>query len=283
MPDGEHPYTPGMPPGWTPQDWEPRHIDLLALGVPVRLRCWGDEPDEVAKHVRRAWSATLAAPAVPAVTLDVVVTADDLVRTAAAGSGAVAERSVAGALHVLSGRVTLAGIQQQAGRLWMLHGAALADPDTGATVALVAPSGTGKSTASRTLGRRFGYVTDETTAIAPDLRIHPHAKPLSIVRPGTDVKEQLAPVDVGLLPAPAAPTLAAVVLLRRDGTRDVAVERLRTSMAIAALAPETSFLGRLPRPLSFLAGIIEQTSGVFEAHYDEARDLEPVIADLVRR
>jgi hypothetical protein len=272
-----------MPPGWTPQDWEPRHIHLLALGVLVRLRCWGDEPDEVATHVRRAWSAAIAEPAVPAVTVDVVVTADDEVRTAAEASAAIAEPSIAAALHVLSGRVTLAAIQRQAGRLWMLHGAALADPESGATVALVAPSGTGKSTASRTLGRRFGYVTDETTAVAADLRVLPHAKPLSIVRAGSDLKDQVSPEDAGLLPTPAAPTLAAVVLLRRDGTRDLAVERLRTSLAIAALAPETSYLGRLPRPLSFLAGIIEQTSGVFEARYAEAADLEPLLAELVGR
>src|SRR4051794_21543545 len=147
-----------MPPGWTPSDWEPRHIDLLTLGVPVRLRCWGDDPDLVADHVRRAWSAALAPSAgrEPSVVLDVVVTTDDVIRSTATGSGAVADRAISTVLHVLSSRVTLAAIEQQAGRLWMLHGAALADPQSGASVALVAPSGTGKSTASRTLGRRFG-------------------------------------------------------------------------------------------------------------------------------
>src|SRR3954447_8487655 len=115
-----------MPPGWTPSDWEPRHIDLLTLGVPVRLRCWGDDPDVVAAHVRRAWSAALA-PSVsdPSVVIDVVVTADDDVRTAAARSGVVVARSIPTVLHMLSSRVTVAAIEQQAGRLWMLHGAAL--------------------------------------------------------------------------------------------------------------------------------------------------------------
>ncbi|SFB87156.1 hypothetical protein SAMN04487968_102102 [Nocardioides terrae] len=273
-----------MPPGWTPPDWESRHIDLLALGVPVRLRCWGDEPDEVAKHVRRAWAAAIAiAPAAPSVVLDVVVTADEQVRTTASAAGAIADPSIEIVLHILSGRVTLAAIDQQAGRLWMLHGAALADPVTGASVALVAPSGTGKSTAARTLGRRFGYLTDETTGIGADLTIHPHAKPLSIVRSGTFVKEQVGPAEVDLLPGHATPALRAILLLRRDGTRTVGVERLRTSMAIAGLAPETSYLGRLPRPLSFVAGVIERTAGVFDVHYDEAADLEPVVADLVSR
>lgn len=273
-----------MPPVWTPPDWEPLPVDIAALGVPVRLQCWGDRPDELAAHVRLAWSAAVAERRVdPALVIDVVVTTDGAALAAAAAADAVVDRSIATALHLLSTRVTTAAIERQAGRLWMLHAAALADPASGASVALVAPSGTGKSTASRTLGRSFGYLTDETTAIGPDLVIHPHPKPLSIVQAGTQIKEQVAPAEAGLLTAPADPTLAAIVVLRRDGTREVGVERLRTSMAIAALAPETSFLSRLPQPLSFLAGIIDQTAGVFEAHYDEAADLEPLVAELVGR
>lgn len=272
-----------MPLGWTPQDWEPRNIDLLTLGVPVRLRCWGDDPDGLERRVRRAWAAALAptGSVAPAVVLDVVATADEQLRAAASVDGAVADSSLEIVLHMLSTSVTLAAIEQQAGKLWMLHGAALAHPRTGATVALVAPSGTGKSTAARTLGRRFGYLTDETTGIAADLAIHPHAKPLSLVQPGTFIKQQIDPATMDLLPAPAAPRLRAIVVLKRDGTREVDVRQLRTSMALAALAPETSFVGRLPHPLSFVADIIEQTRGVFEAHYVEVADLEPVVADLV--
>lgn len=271
-----------MPLGWTPSDWEPRPVDLLTLGVPVRLRCWGEDPDHVAEHVRRAWSAAVDPTAPdPAVVIDVVVTADDEVRTSADAARAIATSSIPMALHLISNRVTAAAVEHQAGRLWMLHAAGLADPVTGATVALVGPSGTGKSTAARLLGRRFGYVTDETTAVAHDLRIHGYAKPLSVVRPGTGIKDQLAPDGIGLVPAPPVPTLRAVLVLRRDGTREVGLERLRTSMALAALAPETSYLARLPRPLSFVAGIIERTAGVFEAHYAEAADLEPVVTDLV--
>src|SRR3954447_3422423 len=101
-----------MPPGWTPSDWEPRHIDLLTLGVPVRLRCWGDDPDLVADHVRRAWSAALAPSAgrEPSVVLDVVVTTDDDVRTAATDADAVAAGSIPLALHLISNRVTAAAV-----------------------------------------------------------------------------------------------------------------------------------------------------------------------------
>lgn len=260
-----------------------RDVDLHTLGVGVRLRCSGDDADGLARTVRRAWSATLSAPCVDAVVIDVVVTADPGTRARARAEGAVTARSVATALHRLSGRVTLAAIERQAGRLWLLHGAAVADPVSGRAVALVGAPGTGVSTASRALGRRFGYVTDETTAVAPDLAILPHPKPLSIARTGNSVKEQLAPEDAGLLPTPATPTLAAVLVLHRDAAdgSGVGTERLRTSMALAALAPETSYLGRLPRPLSFVAGIIEQTTGVFETHYAEAADLEPVVAELL--
>jgi len=275
-----------MPPGWTPPDWEPRHIDLLTLGVPVRLRCWGDDSEQVERRVRRSWAGALLpelSEVVPSVVIDVVVAEDDATCRAAAEVGAVADRSIDVVLHHLSARVTVGVIEYQAGRLWMLHGAALADPASGAAIALVAPSGTGKTTAARVLGRRFGYLTDETTGVAPDLTIHPHGKPLSLVRSDSALKEQVAPAELGLLPGPPTPTLRAIVILRRDGTRTVALDRLRTAMAIAMLAPETSYLGRLDRPLHFVAGIIEQTAGVFEAHYDEAADLEPVVNGLVSR
>ena len=40
-------------------------------------------------------------------------------------------------------------------------------------------------------------------------------------------------------------------------------------------------LAQPARPLTLVARIIERTAGVFEAHYEEAADLEPVIAELV--
>ena len=49
----------------------------------------------------------------------------------------------------------------------MLHAAGIADAD-GLVVALVGPSGMGKTTASSYLARHgFGYVTDETVSIGP--------------------------------------------------------------------------------------------------------------------
>ena len=45
----------------------------------------------------------------------------------------------------------------------------------------MAASGTGKTTAARTLGRHLGYLTDETVSVGPDLDVLPYQKPLSVV------------------------------------------------------------------------------------------------------
>lgn len=248
-------------------------VALTTLGVPLDLRLSAPTPDgaaELEAAVRRAWDwavdARASAPSDPAANLDVPL-----------------DHDVATTLHHLSTRVTQAAIGQQQGRLWMLHAAALTHPTTGAAVALVAPSGTGKSTAARTLGRTWGYLSDETTGIERSGRMVPHPKPLSIVQPGSPLKDQVGPAAAGLA-RPADPgSLAAVVMLERDGTPTVDLEPVRTAAAIALLAEQTSYLGRLPRPLSFVAEILERTRGVFVAHYREAADLEPALDVLVTR
>jgi hypothetical protein len=53
----------------------------------------------------------------------------------------------------LTSRLTVAAILANAGDLTMLHACGLADPETGAVVALVAKSGTGKTTAASVLAR----------------------------------------------------------------------------------------------------------------------------------
>ena len=72
-------------------------------------------------------------------------------------------------------------------------------------LALVGPSGTGKTTATRLLATRLGYVSDETVSIDPDGTVAPHPKPLSVVaRPtaGRGDKQQLSPDDLGLAARP---------------------------------------------------------------------------------
>ena len=62
----------------------------------------------------------------------------------------------------LTSRITLAMIEQLVGRGVMLHAAVIGDPESKRAVALVGVSGSGKTTASRFLGSKFAYLTDET-------------------------------------------------------------------------------------------------------------------------
>lgn len=263
-----------MPPSASPTDWVRRVVVLTTLGVPVRLRLsapTATQADELTQAVRRAWAWTLTdaptdAPPSDPVDLDVPLLGD-----------------VETTMHHLSSALTLEVVERQAGRLWMLHAAALADPESGATVLLVAPSGTGKSTAARTLARRWGYVTDETAGIAADGRVVAHPKPLSIVRPGTSVKAQVSPADAGLVRPDAAPWLAGIVIIERDGATPVATAPVRTAVALARLGEQTSYLARMERPLSFMASLIERAGGVRRARYREAAELEPLVAQLMGR
>ena len=64
-------------------------------------------------------------------------------------------------------------IQQLAGKRTMLHAAAIGDPATKRALVLVGASGRGKTTAAQYLGKKFTYLTDETTIVAPTARFTP--------------------------------------------------------------------------------------------------------------
>ena len=76
----------------------------------------------------------------------------------------------------LSIDVTLAALAQRAGELLLLHAAGLAAPDGGGVVVLVGPSGRGKTTAARVLGRHFRYVSDESIGIDTDGTVLPYRR-----------------------------------------------------------------------------------------------------------
>ena len=61
-----------------------------------------------------------------------------------------------GLAEAVTSEVTVAAILESAGELTMLHACGVADEE-GLVVALVAKSGTGKTTASSQLARTFGY------------------------------------------------------------------------------------------------------------------------------
>ena len=168
----------------------------------------------------------------------------------------------------------------------MFHAGALCDQTTGATIAMVAPGGTGKTTLVRTLGATRGYVTDETVAVDADLTISPYCKPLSVRRPDSrQPKDEMAPADLGLTPPRVPPWLAGMVLLRRDlglGS-EVVVETVDVLDALVLLAPESSSLARLERPLHRLAALLDAVGGLRRVHYHDARDLEPVVREILGR
>jgi hypothetical protein len=179
--------------------------------------------------------------------------------------------------------VTMRAIDHQAGRLVMLHAAGVADPATGRTVALVAPSGVGKTTAARALCRRLGYVTDETLAVREDGSIAVYPKPLSVLEsPGNGHKAQLSPDDLDLVPAPVACTIAGVVVLDRDGSAEAWLESVPLLAALARLGSESSYLSRLPKPLHRQAGVVDRAGGLKVLHYADREQLPELVDDVLR-
>ena len=185
------------------------------------------------------------------------------------------------ALSDLSTRVTLAALDALRGTRLLLHAAGVAAPD-GRVLALVGPSGRGKTTAVRHLGTRFGYVSDESVAVDEALTVWPYRKPLSVIVEGKPFKEQIAPSDLGLLPLPDAPLrLAGITLLDRDPeTDEPGVRRVDLIDAICEMTPQISYLAELPSPLQYVARIVGGVGGITRLVYRDAADLPPVVSDM---
>jgi hypothetical protein len=249
-------------------------LRLRAMDTLVDLDFGGSLGASLAHDVRRAWARCLVPSGSDAadVHLQVVLDEDPAVVAAASAEGALACTDRTQVLDALSPRVTVAAITHQAGALMMLHACGLAGGD-GRTIGLVGPSGTGKTTASRTLGARLGYVTDEALAIRPDGTVAAYPKPLSIKVDGSPFKDQVSPDDLGLAPTPAANRLVGLAVLSRDGSAEPWVEDISTVQALAMLATESSFLVRVPSPLHRLAEIVDGAGGLRVLHYAEAAHL----------
>ena len=123
-------------------------------------------------------------------------------------------------LHFLSQAVTVACIDKLAGTKLMLHACAIGDPDSGRALAVVAASGTGKTTFATTMGPGRTYLTDETVCLTEDQHVIPYPKPLS-VNSSAGFKDQVDPGSLGMLRPQAPGSLAGVWLLERT-TDDVA-------------------------------------------------------------
>lgn len=250
-------------------------IGIEGLGAAIDIDVVGARAEQVAPIIARAWSGAVRTEGLPERTLRI-------------GTDGVDESVELGSeedehlLHHLSHVVTQAAIEARAGELMMLHAAGLADPSSGRTVALVAPSGTGKTTLCHHLGSDYGYVSDETIGFDADLTVWPYRKPLSIVQPGAQLKTQVSPDDIGLGAAPPYAVLAAIVFLERDQyVAELDIAEVRTIAALPMLAEHTSYLGRHRRPLGFLAEALESTGGLRVARYRDVDQLRPLVDALL--
>lgn len=243
---------------------------VSALGCTVRIDVSDLSSADVAE-IRRVWGDAAPLAGDPAPAAELVVQAYD-------------ELSTARMLSLLSQQVTFAAIQARKGELWMLHAAGLADPQ-GRVVALIGPSGTGKTTAAKTLATRYGYVSDETSGISIDGDVLPYRKPLSVIEDGQKIKVQRSPSELGLRPLPDRPLrLAAIVLLdrRTDGPDQAVLEDCDLAEALPDLVAQTSYISSVDSALQTIAAHAEAVGGVRRVVYREASSLADAIEPLFR-
>lgn len=241
----------------------PLHVRVMGVVIAI------DVPDQSTRdRIAHQWSRATVAPDAPA---EASVSYHD-------GSTASEDMEDYG----LTSRVTLAALEATAGQRVNLHAGGVADGE-GRLLALVAPSGTGKTTATLALAARLGYVSDETVSIAPDGTVAPHAKPLSVIldpdRPFE--KRQLSPDDLGLLPTPETARLTRLVLLHRGGDGPRGLAHLDRVDALLQLTEQSSSLAKLPRPLRCVLDFVDACEGVWELGYDEIDDHVDALVDLL--
>lgn len=260
-------------------------VDLVTMGCAWTLDLTALD-DRLADETRDRWGRCVDLAADPGtIRLDeepttVRVGLGDLPATAATGSVVTAsdpERLP----YVLSREITRLGLTRLRGRAGLLHAAALADAE-GRAVVLVAPSGGGKSTATRVLGERLGYVTDESVVLLADGRIAPHPKPPSLVIDPADRwhKAEPAPDEVGLGPTPAAPRIAALLTLGRDpDATHSRIEPVGLLDQLLAVLPETSSTWWLDDGLDRLARAVTAGGAPARLVYAEVDTCHDLVAE----
>ncbi len=240
-----------------------RGLVVDAMGVPIGIPVTG----EVAARLRHQWSRALTH--LPAASSIDLVALDD--------------GDHAGHDYAVTTRVTLAALEATAGRRVNVHAGAVAD-DRGRALAVVGPSGAGKTTAVLRLARDLGYLSDETVSLDQRLGVHAHAKPLSVVADPDDPrgKDSVSPDDLGLAVAPTTARLHRIVVLQR-GDDDTGLEPLPAPRAIALVVEQTSSLVHLDDPMRRLAAAIEDCGGAWTLRYREFDDWADDVAALLDR
>ncbi|MFN8108072.1 MAG: hypothetical protein U0R21_09855 [Nocardioidaceae bacterium] len=244
----------------------PISVNLLVLGSVLELELTGSGAALIEPTIRDAWSWCVSDLDLPAT-----------VRVRAAYD---VGDDLAAFMQWLTQSINYAVIESQAGQLMMFHACTLADSQ-GRVAALIAPSGTGKTTAAVALGRDFGYLSDETAGVLPDGTVVPYPKPLSIIETPGQPKVQADPGEFfGAQPTGPFALKALIYLSRRD-QGPMEVEEVPLLESLALLAPQTSFLSKLDQPLHRLADLVESCGGVHLAHYADTADLGPLVRRLL--
>ncbi|MDR6414907.1 hypothetical protein [Pseudarthrobacter sulfonivorans] len=277
---------------WEPVQFEemPDHLLCLnVMGVQIAVRWGRDVTWEQRESMRLAWARCSSSdkPLVPplpvepsksqpfAANVAYRSTTDD------GGTFHLHAASFEELAEILTSRLTVAAILANAGKLTMLHACGVADPVTGAVVALVAKSGTGKTTAASVLAGAYGYVTDETVAVRPDGSVVPYPKPLSIKQGPGVPKRQVGPDERGLQPAPAKLFIQSIVLLDRvEDAVHPTLNKVPPADALLALIPDSSSQAEMEQPLQSLCRLIDSVGGVRRVTYSEAVDLPAALEPL---
>lgn len=193
--------------------------------------------------------------------------------------------SVEQGLQDLTSRITVAMIEQLVGTGVMLHSAVIGDPESKRALALVGVSGSGKTTASRFMGSKLAYLTDETAVISDEGFVTPYPKPLSVIVDPNAPKEQQNPVEAGLNvvdPEDRGYKLTRIVLISRDEqAKEPRLERVPLHEALVFLSEQSSGLAKHPEGVVSLAKLVERCGGVWRLVYSEVEDTLPLVQDLL--
>jgi len=240
-------------------------LDLDVLGLRVRIELDDDLADQQLRQVQQAWSGAASAEN----------GAPDL--TVPFSAGADFDR----AMERLTVDVTLAALAALRGRTLMFHAAGIADED-GRVAAFVGPSGRGKTTLSRELGRHSAYVSDETVAVDSELRVHAYRKPLSVVRDGAP-KQQVSPADAGLRDLPEkALRLTSLVLMERDGELDQPeIVPISLADALPEIVPQMSYLRDQDKPLQAIAALSDAVGGIRRLRYPDSSSVPALLPEFM--
>lgn len=197
----------------------------------------------------------------------------------------VSSSDIAQAAEQLTVQVTLQVLKHYSGHAHLLHAAVLGAPQTRRAFALVAASGTGKTTASKVLGQKFAYLSDETAVIRYNRSLVPYLKPLSIIENKDEPKRQYSPLEIGLEavdPADESYQLEHIIILNRvDAPQAPQLERMSMDKALFRIVAQSSGVQRSGTGLGDLAQLINDVGGVLMLTYSEISETIELLGNLL--